>query len=165
MNKSMSRNSDGCPMGAYMNMFKDYNQFIIDLEMAINDEAEAAAFYTRLMEIAPCEEAREFIRHARDDEREHFRMFSDLFTALTGRQPLVRQPVVNTPEFCEGVKEALKGELEAAHLYRDMYLSTSSSHIRDILFEAMTDEMEHATRFNFVYAASDCHEAACEIRD
>jgi len=133
-----------------------YGKFIADLEKAINDELAAVEFYTRLMEMAPSSEAREFIEHARDDEKKHYRVLSRLYISLTGRQPTVRQPVVTVISFCEGVKEALKDELEAAEMYRDMYLSTRNPQIRDILFETMTDEMEHATRFTFVYYLADC---------
>lgn len=146
------------PVGSYMNMFRDYNKFIMDLQTAITNETIAAAFYTALMEIAPFEDARDFIRHARDDERKHYRMFFNLYVALTGRHPIVTQPVIQIPQFCEGVKNSIKDELEAADMYREMYLSTTNTRIRDILFEAMNDEMEHAIRFNWIYSASDCHE-------
>jgi len=48
-------------------------------------------------------------------------------------------------------------------MYRDMLLATSNMQIRDIFFEAMTDEMEHATRFTFVYSLADCEDPKCEI--
>ncbi len=137
-------------------MIKDFRKFIMDLQMAINGEVKAAEFYTRLMEIAPNEEAKMFIRLARDDELKHYRMFYQLYVSLTGQQPVVQKPVIRVTTYCEGLKTALKDELEAAELYRDMYLSTTNMRVRDIMFEAMTDEMEHATRFVYLIQQAGC---------
>jgi len=143
-------------------MFTDFNKFIMDLQTAINGESEAIEFYNKLLEIAPCEEARDFIRHIRDDEMKHYRMFTQLYISLCGRPPVVMEPQVRVTEFCRDVKKAVKDELEAAELYRSMLLSTTNMRIRDIMFETMTDEMEHATRLTFIYSMSDCHEPECE---
>ena len=47
-------------------------------------------------------------------------------------------------------------------MYREMLLATTDMKIRETLFVAMTDEMEHATRFTFVYSMADCHVDDCE---
>ncbi len=151
----------GYPAGGAM-MFSDFNKFISDLATAINDEYEAAKFYTELAAIAPCEEARDFILHARDDEKKHYSMFCRLYLELTGRQPVVSEPNIQMPAFCTGVMKSVKDELEAAEMYREMLLATTSMRVRDIMFVAMTDEMEHATRFTFVYSMADCHVDECE---
>jgi len=150
------------PVSGYM-MFPDFNKFICDLATAINNEYEAVKFYTELAAIAPCEAARDFIIHARDDEKKHYSMFCRLYLELTGRQHVVAEPHIKTPGFCTGVMESVKDELEAADMYREMLLSTTSMKVRDIMFEAMTDEMEHATRFTFVYSMADCHVDECEV--
>ena len=151
----------GYPINGYM-MFNDFNRFIADLERAINNEYKAIKYYSELAEEAPCEEARDFIIHARDDEKKHYRMFFHLYVALTGRQPVVATPHIKLPDFCEAVRESLKDELAAAEMYREMLLATTDMKIRETLFVAMTDEMEHATRFAFIYSMADCHMDDCE---
>lgn len=143
-------------------MFKDYNKFIADVQIAINNEITAVEFYTKLMDMAPCADAKNQIEHPRDDEMKHYRMLCQLYMALTGYQPAVQKSITNVTDFCSGIEEALNDELSAAESYRDMYLNTSNMSIRDILFEIMTDEMEHATRFSFVYSLADCEKDECE---
>jgi rubrerythrin len=153
---------NGYPAGEHP-MFKDYAKFIADLQAAINDEASTIDFYTRLMAMAPCEDAKMNIRAARDDEQKHLHMLCNLYVTLTGQQPNIEKTPVKCISFCDGIKLALQNELAAADGYRNMYLATYYLRIRDIFFEIMTDEMEHATRFVFVYTLVDCEQPNCEI--
>lgn len=153
------------PMGGSIGqemMFRDYNKFVADVQRAINDEITAVEFYTKLMDMAPCDDAKRQIKHPKDDEMKHYKMLCQLYTALTGYQPMVQKSITNVTDFCGGVQKALEDELSAAEAYREMYLNTSNLKIRDIIFEIMTDEMEHATRFSFVYSLADCEKDECE---
>jgi hypothetical protein len=46
---------------------------------------------------------------------------------------------------------ALKDELEAADLYKEMTLKTTDAMIKDIFFYAMGDELEHAIMFSTIH--------------
>ncbi|SFV06901.1 ferritin-like domain-containing protein [Alicyclobacillus macrosporangiidus] len=137
----------------YGHDFKDRNMFISQLQKAINDEASAIAFYEVLEGMAPAR-YRDFVTHAREDEMVHLRMFHRLYRRLTGHEPSVQVRATRFSSYKEGLELAFRSELEAAEMYRDMYLSTRVPKVRDILFRAMTDEMEHAQRFNFLYGVS-----------
>lgn len=136
--------------------FRDYYQFLQDIEDALADERAAAIFYDKLIAMAPTQWQKDQIKEARDDERKHYQMLHHLYVSLTGREPQVKEKVVPVTTFCAGLKEAFNDELGAADFYRSMMLSTYNQYIRDILFEIMTDEMEHATRFVFVSADAKC---------
>jgi rubrerythrin len=130
---------------------QDYSKFLVDLEEAINEEAAAIRFYQKLMDLAPDAEQRDFIEHAHEEEIEHFRMFIALYRQLTGREAVVSVKDTVFSDYKSGIREAFEQELEAADLYQKMYLATRNIEIRDIFFKSMTDEMEHATRFSFIY--------------
>ncbi|GAW94199.1 ferritin-like domain-containing protein [Calderihabitans maritimus] len=132
-------------------VFKNFQEFVNNLQKAIKDEAMAIEMYEQMLKMAPAEH-KKHIRHALEDERKHYQMFTDLYQFLTGMKPMITVPPVHVECYEEAVEEAFQRELEAAELYRDMMLSTSDYQVRDIMFEAMTDEMEHATRFAFIYA-------------
>lgn len=132
--------------------FKNRRRFIRDLQMGLEGEAAAIEMYAQLMEMAPTPEQRQHIRHAYEDERKHFRIFSDLYLHLTGRMPSISEPMVKVEDYKQGIAQAFNDELEAAELYRGMLLNTYDPAIRDAMFEIMTDEMEHADRFNFIFA-------------
>jgi rubrerythrin len=115
----------------------------------MQDQATAAAFYTQLMARTEDPAVREHIRHARDDELKHYRMLSRLHQALSGRTfEAAPRPVAFT-SITAGLKQAMDDEYEAFEEYRQIYLSQSNERIRNIFFELMTDELEHATRFNY----------------
>lgn len=125
------------------------------LEAFMDDEATAVKFYTELLRDAKEEDlgerAVDFIKHARDDEETHIRLFSDLYRSLTGGTYEPRAKEVRYASLREGVAMALADELEAAEEYRTVYLRETDRRVRNIFFETMTDEMEHATRFSFVH--------------
>lgn len=132
--------------------FMDYGKFIRDLEKAINDQRGAAEFYEQLLGMTDNEKYMEYIREARDDERLHFRILSDLFMRLTGMRPRVSQPEAFTGSFAEGIQKAFDDELEAYIQYRDMILNAMIADVRDAIFVPFTDENEHAQKFNWILA-------------
>jgi rubrerythrin len=139
----------------YPRLFQNPERFQRDLEKAIQGEAEAISFYTALLQLAPDDLAQRNIRHALDDERKHYRQLSHLYRYLTGKSSQVPIPSPpSIPCYQPGLIKAFEDELEAAELYRGMYLNALTMPIRDPLFEIMTDEMEHASRFSLLYAAT-----------
>jgi rubrerythrin len=140
--------------------FIDYGKFIRDLERAINDQREAAEFYDQLLGMTDNEKYMEYIKEARDDERLHYRILSELFMRLTGKRPRVTQPEAFTGCFAEGIQRAFDDELEAYIQYRDMILNTMIADVRDVIFVPFTDENEHAQKFNWILAdlKSENHE-------
>lgn len=129
--------------------FRNYTKFIAQLKQAIDDEASAAQFYTSLAAMTP-DAVRDFVTHARDDELTHLKMFRRLYRKLTGRDVEARASKTEFTDWQAGVEVAFRRELEAFERYRDMYLGTRIPSVRDVLFKAMTDEMEHAQRFLFL---------------
>lgn len=131
--------------------FRDYGRFISDLTKALNSEATAIHFYHGLLGSAENDVQRSYIEHAYKDENRHLQMFTYLYRKLTGNEPVISREKVSYGTFLAGIEKAIHSELEAAELYRDMFLAVRLPKVRDILFRAMTDEVEHAQRFNFIY--------------
>lgn len=131
--------------------FRDYGRFISDLTRAINSEATAIHFYHGLMGSAENDVQRSYIEHAYRDEKRHLNMFTYLYQKLMGKQPAISRDKVTYATYLAGIEKAFDSELQAAELYRNMYLAVRLPKVRDVLFRALTDEMEHAQRFNFIY--------------
>ncbi|MGV3488524.1 MAG: ferritin family protein [Tuberibacillus sp.] len=128
--------------------YQNIGVFLNQLLQAQASEAQAIDFYTRVLQSAPSEKAREAFRHALEDERLHYRLFGDLYRRLTNQEPQVPTlEAVTFHSFGEALEKAVDSELEAYEMYRDMFLSTSDPGARDTLLRAFTDEIEHATRF------------------
>lgn len=118
---------------------------------AIKGEASAIEFYTRLEAIAPTAFAKEQVHHALQDEKVHLKLFEDLYKNLTGSKPTYTIKKTSFKNFQDGLKKAYQEELDAYEAYRNAYLLTNNQYIRDVFFHAMTDEIEHATRFSYLY--------------
>ena len=138
-------------MNMMMSRFKDYPQFIKDLEAALVDEKSAALFYEELYNIAPTETAKYSLKIAMEDERNHYKQLKKLYIQLTGRKPKIKAVPIEYHHFYDGLKKAFLDQVEAYEFYKEMYLSTDCPTVRDILYSIQHDEMEHATLFNWVH--------------
>jgi rubrerythrin len=133
----------------------DRMQIVIRLiQEAIADERHDELFYSYLLSVAPTEQEKQVIASIRDDERKHRRWFRQIYTELTGQQPPVleeREAFQKPENYLDGIEKALMGELKAFEKYRVIYQNIHSQY-RDTIFEIMTDEMKHASYYNWLYA-------------
>lgn len=118
------------------------------LEAYMKDQVTAAAFYRELEEAADDARVKEYLRHAREDEQKHYRLLRRRYQALTGRPYEAAPTQVTYASLTDGLFKAIDGEIEAFEEYRDEYLRQTEQQDRQLFFELMTDEIEHATRFN-----------------
>ncbi|KEO83074.1 ferritin-like domain-containing protein [Tumebacillus flagellatus] len=133
--------------------FHDQNAFLQSTLKAIFNERQAQLNYRALYALAATPFQKKMIQHALDDEIKHERLLTRVYHTLTGQNPQVPQPQRATvTQFNAGVRASFEDELEAAELYRSMYVNTLLPWLRDILFEIMTDESEHAQRFTYIQA-------------
>lgn len=124
------------------------------IQEAIAGEREDELFYDYLLSIAPTEQEKQVITSIRDDERKHRSLFRRLYTDLTGQRPGVTgegETFQRPASYLEGIEKALMGELKAFEKYRVIYKYIPAQY-RDIIFEIMTDELKHASYYNWMYA-------------
>ncbi|MEA4848267.1 MAG: ferritin-like domain-containing protein [Clostridiaceae bacterium] len=129
-----------------------YNVTPAQLTKAMKGEAEARKYYKRLAAMAPNEKEADMIDHFYEDETKHLSKFRMLFEMTTGKEPEIGS--IKAPDFgsyIEGVEQAILDELEAYEFYRDIYLASNNPVVRDVFFEAFTDENEHAAHLNYIY--------------
>lgn len=116
----------------------------------IQDQANASAFYRELVAQTPGEALKAYVQHALDDEQEHYRLLVAFYRELTGRTYEAEAQPTEFADLRTGLKMAMDDEYEASEEYRDVYLRYHNPQIRDLFFRLMNDELEHATRFNYV---------------
>ncbi|MFD2169539.1 ferritin family protein [Tumebacillus lipolyticus] len=139
--------------GTAQTPFTDQARFLRMVRQAISDERQAQQFYRLLAERANSKFQKEQIDHAYEDEVKHEKMLIRLYSTITGQSPHVSS--AQAPELADyltGIRKAFTDELQAAEMYRDLYLMSNLPWVRDIFFELITDEMEHASRFAFIRA-------------
>ncbi|SFJ62981.1 Rubrerythrin [Halobacillus dabanensis] len=125
--------------------------FIHLLRQAIENEWNAVDFYKRLGGDTSNRLFRHYIKHAEEDEWKHYQMFQHLHLQLTGRYHEFEPKQVSYRSFENGIIQAQIDEFDAAEMYRHMLFMIPTPIAYQALFVALTDEMEHATRFGTIY--------------
>ncbi len=121
---------------------------------AVADEAKDRKFYEYLINEAPNSKEKKIITSIRDDEIKHFRLFKKIYYEITGCYPKPlpeKEEYKKTKNYLDGIEQALFGELGAVEKYRQIYFGLKTLKHRDILFEIITDELKHASKFNYLF--------------
>ena len=132
-----------------------YNQALKLIAESVNSEREDELFYNYLLSVAPPEQ-REIIASIRDDERKHNKLFRQLYWEVTGQEvPPAPEPSFEIPnDYCDGIKRALFGELAAVEKYRKILFGFKFLPYRNIITEIYTDELKHATKWNYLFTVN-----------
>ena len=132
--------------------YKSLDQALMMIYNAVQGEREDELFYDYLISVAPTREEKDIITTIRDDERKHNQMFRRIYQNFTGQQ--VPEPTevnfVKPKSYLDGIKQALFGELAAVEKYRDIRAGLPGQYYRDAVFEILTDELKHATKYNYI---------------
>lgn len=127
---------------------------------AIKGEKEDQLFYEYLISEAPTQEEKDIIASIRDDEVKHNKMFKQLYKQLTNKEiPSENgEEFVRPASYLDGIKQALFGELKAVEKYRTIWMGLPTQQYRDKLFEIITDELKHASKYNYLYTLNRTEE-------
>ncbi|HYF83237.1 MAG TPA: ferritin-like domain-containing protein [Clostridia bacterium] len=134
--------------------YGDYDRKLIDLlREAMLDERKDHRKYRKMMEMTDNKEIIAQINYAYEDEAKHYDMFQEIYEELAGTDIQVQLPEQeHLGRFIDAIKSSINGELEAVELYREIRAMLRGKKYRDMLYEIITDEQEHATRFVYLYA-------------
>lgn len=123
------------------------------LKEAMKDEKADYRKYRKMSEMTDNREIIEQIRFAYEDEAKHYDMFREIYEDVTGKDIQIMAPEQeNINRFVDAVKSSINGELAAVELYREIRAILKGKRHRDMLYEIITDEQEHATRFVYLYS-------------
>lgn len=132
------------------NTTKKFIDLLID---AMKDERYDRIKYKNMMEMTKNEKVREQLAFAYEDEGKHYKMFQYIFYQFTGKEIDIPIPEVKEyDELIDAVEASINGELAAVEMYRKIQSMLPTIGLRDMLFEIITDEQEHATRLTYVFS-------------
>ena len=139
------------------NMYSDeiitLNQAIELIRQSVGDEREDELFYDNLIKHAPTEKDKEIIKSIRNDERKHNQILRKLFYDFTGQiisQDISTPSIDTNLNYKENLEKALFGELNAVTKYRKIMGTMPSGESYTLLMSIMTDELRHASKYNFL---------------
>lgn len=121
------------------------NDFLLipDIQTAVILEVQAFNYYQRLMALTVNEQQQQIIASIQRDEMRHYHWFTMMLRMMGAQLPLI--PPGELPvNFVEGVREAIRLELEAAAFYQTIANGAATPFIRMHTFRAVYDEQRHA---------------------
>ncbi len=120
---------------------------------AIKDEMEDAEYCSNLCNLLTQKGDQEIVRHIRMDELKHAKLLQEIYFNLTGKKAC---PKINPERTSDNVALELEKSmfkvLSGIAFYRKIYFSFLNIEIRDMIYEILTDEQCHATKFSYLYA-------------
>lgn len=120
---------------------------------AVQGEKEDSLFYEYLISVAPTQADKDIIASIRDDELRHNLMFKQMYKIYTGQEvpDAPGEEFAKPASYEEGIQQALFGELRAVEKYREIRQGLPDRQNRDLVFNILTDELKHASKYNFLY--------------
>ncbi|MFB5760166.1 ferritin-like domain-containing protein [Paenibacillus medicaginis] len=131
----------------YTNNYQTNPSLLPDIAHALNGEYSAIACYEQLAKLAPNEEERTKILEIRNDEIKHFRIFSQIYTSLTGRQPTPHILAKCPAEYMAGLNFAFKDEQNTVDFYLKISDKADDPYIKEHVKRISADEQNHAVWF------------------
>lgn len=132
-----------------MGMLSSDMFLINDISEAVIREVHAYNFYQRLAELAPYDEYRQTILRIQSDEARHYHWFTMMLRMMGAQQPQI--PAGELPTvFAEGVRAAIRNELEAATFYQDIAYRATTRPVQMHFLHATHDEQRHASWFQYM---------------
>ncbi len=135
--------------------YGDYDRKLLDLlREAMSEEKQDHNKYGHMMEMTDNDEIIEQIQYAYEDEAKHYGMFQEIYEELTGSDivNIMNKEHEHQKHLIDAVKSSINAELEAVELYREIRAMLRGKKYRNMLFEIITDEQEHAARFVYLYS-------------
>lgn len=122
------------------------------IKEAVQDERSDELFYNYLISIAYTQEEKNIIASIRDDERDHRKWFKKIYEYYTDEEIESKngEDFVRPVSYLDGISKAVIGELGALEKYRFIREGLPSRLYRDTVFRILTDEMKHATKYNYI---------------
>ncbi len=137
------------------------------VKKAVQGEREDELFYDYLISVAPTTEEKDILTSIRDDERRHNKLFRKIYKDFTGVEvPSGGEEAFEKPKsYIEGIKKALFGELRAVEKYRDIRSALPIGPYRDVLFDIITDEIKHSSKYNYLFTLNSNMNAKAMDKD
>ena len=128
------------------------NTAIEQVKSSIGDEKKDELFYEQLINMAPDESSRDIISSIRDDEKKHNEILRFVYSNITGEVVESPDEIITLDEmtYIDSLEKAFLGEIAAVKKYRRIMGAMPNSKMHTLLMAIMTDEIRHASLYNYL---------------
>ena len=129
-----------------------YNTALNLIREALQSERNDELKFNYLIENAPTQEEKDIITTIRDDERLNRQWYRDIYKFYTNEEVENNNggEFTEPDSFLDGIKSSIFESLFAMQRSRIIREGLPSRFIRDIVLRILTDEMKHATEYNYI---------------
>ncbi|WP_368505284.1 cupin domain-containing protein [Alkalihalophilus sp. As8PL] len=121
------------------------------LLVAMKKEASAIDLYSRLADAAPDFDHQENLLYALEVKQAHLDHFTNLYTYLTGTEPIYRVDQLSVDSYQEGLQKAYEMEIEAVNDYHRASLLPQNPDVYNSFLWALEGEQENAERLSSLH--------------
>jgi len=142
--KELSKNDD---------LTNQVNSKLSDIiTICMENKQKSLSFYEELFCIID-QKDKSIINSITLDETKHYKLLHCIYTLLNDSDPekTDTEKAVVSENISENIETAILEKAENTKLYRELMSSAFAAEIREMLFEIMTDEMNHAILLNYLY--------------
>lgn len=138
------------------NLLSKDKQLLALLSIALEDAEYTGSLYEALSRNQNLGRDVEVLRNAYLDELKHSKQLQDVYFQITSEK--IPKSTSNAEkrklpnELGLALEALLLEELENSDFYRDLLLLMPVGALRDILFEIMSDKLDHSIRLSYLYA-------------
>lgn len=128
------------------------NVALEQIKKSIGDERRDELFYDQLINMAPDENSRDIISSIRDDEKRHNEILRFVYSNITGE--VIESPsediTIEEMTYIDSIEKSLLDEVAAVKKYRKIMGAMPNSKMHTLLMSIMTDEIRHASLYNYL---------------
>jgi rubrerythrin len=119
---------------------------------AVQDERGDEVKYNYLISVAPTPEDVAIIESIRNDEMQHRIWFREIYKYYTQTEIPAADgnDYILPSSYLDGINKAVFSELDTMENYRIIREGIPNRFYRDIILRIITDEMKHATKYNYL---------------
>ncbi len=138
-------------MYPYYDHYRQNQKLISDITKAINGEYTATKCYARLAAMAQNEVQKQRINEILKDEKRHLQQMSQIYSALTGKQPKLEMTEECAKTYVEGLEASFNDEQVTTDFYHEIADEAADPVIKEVFRRAAYDEQNHAVWFLYFY--------------
>lgn len=129
-----------------------YNTALGLIREALQGQQAGELKYNYLIKNAPTQEEKDILTTFRDDDRLHRQWYRDIYRYYTNEDIEVHngEDFTQPNSYLDGIKSSIFTELEAMQRSRIIREGLPSRFFRDVVLRILTDEMKHATLYNYI---------------
>lgn len=137
-----------------INSTQPNNEILSLIEEALGGEIHDHEYYRQLHALFDDANDKEIIRRLSLDELKHKKLLEELYQKISGKMPATPkiEEIKISRNLLAELSKSINNEYMVSDFYKKLYLMLKEPQYRDIIFEIMMDENNHAGKLTYLYA-------------